>query len=258
VYVSYTPGYLGTEVSPDHVVVYGTGWDYSPYIGDEWIGGPCTYGFGAGFADSWELGFGFGFGAGEWLGTWGHPWWGPYDWGWRHHYDYDHVSLNHVDMYHHWKPGVVHGEHDYRANAWNGRAWSHDWGTHFNPYSSHADNHPRDRRTGAYHGNFPAPVPRSPAAPHPSGQHDLYSGRDGSIYRRNPSGTWEQHTGQSWQHAPAAPRANLEQHALSRNLGQQRFNNFRSFGGGFSHSGGGHVGGGGHAGGGHAGGGSHR
>jgi hypothetical protein len=204
-----------------------------------------------GFADSWGLGFGFGFGAGEWLGTWGHPWWGPYDWGWRHHYDYDHVSLNHVDIYHHWGAGVVHGWHDYGANAWNGRAWSHDWGTHFNPYSSHADSHPGDRRTGAYHGNFPTPVPRSPATPHPSGQHDLYSGRDGSIYRHNPSGTWEQHNGRSWQHAPVAPQTNLGQHALSRNMGQQRFNNFRSFGGGFSHSGGSHAGGGGHAGGSH-------
>src|SRR5882762_4018351 len=26
VYAGYTPGYLGTEVCPDHVVVYGTGW----------------------------------------------------------------------------------------------------------------------------------------------------------------------------------------------------------------------------------------
>jgi len=27
---------------------------------------------------------------------------GPYHWGWRHHFDYDHVSLNHVNIYHHW------------------------------------------------------------------------------------------------------------------------------------------------------------
>src|SRR6266404_895356 len=100
VYVGYTPGYLGTEVCPDHVVVYGTGWYYPPYIGSYWVGWPCTYGFGAGFADNWGIGFGFGFGAGEWLGTWCHPWWGPHGWGWRHHhYDYDHVSLNHVSIY---------------------------------------------------------------------------------------------------------------------------------------------------------------
>jgi len=55
VYVGYTPGYLGTEVCPDNVVVYGTGWYYPPYIGSYWVGGPCTYGFGAGFADSWGV-----------------------------------------------------------------------------------------------------------------------------------------------------------------------------------------------------------
>src|ERR1022692_956919 len=128
VYVGYTPGYLGTEICPDHVVVYGTGWYYPPYIGNYWIGWPCTYGFGVGFADNWEIGFGFGFVAGEWLGTWCHPWWGPCGWGWRHHYDYNHVSLNHVDMYHHWEPGVVHEGHNYGFNAWNGREWSHNWG----------------------------------------------------------------------------------------------------------------------------------
>ena len=61
VYDGYTPGYLGTEVCPDNVVVYGTGYDYPPYIGDSWYGWPCTYGFGAGFADNWGIGYGFGF-----------------------------------------------------------------------------------------------------------------------------------------------------------------------------------------------------
>ena len=33
VYVGYTPGYLGTVVSPYGTVVYGTGYVYSPWIG---------------------------------------------------------------------------------------------------------------------------------------------------------------------------------------------------------------------------------
>jgi hypothetical protein len=45
VYEGYTPGYLGTVVSPDNVVVYGTGYYYPPYIGAYWIGWPYTYGF---------------------------------------------------------------------------------------------------------------------------------------------------------------------------------------------------------------------
>ncbi len=282
VYVGYTPGYLGTEVCPDHVVVYGTGWYYPPYIGSYWLGSPCTYGFGAGFADNWGIGFGFGFGAGEWLGTWWHPWWGPYEWGWRHYFDYDHVSLNHVNIYHHWGPGVAHAEHGYGFNAWNGhgREWSRNWSGHFSPYSSHAFDHAGVAPLGPYHGNFHAQVaesavvprgfeqpnfqahvPPAPVAPRPFTPHNLYGGRDGSVYRQSPSGSWERNTGPAWHPAPAAPRAELQPHAFGRAMGEQRFNNFHSFGGGFSHSpsgfahpgggGGSHVGGGGHVGGGH-------
>ena len=250
VYVGYTPGYLGTEVSPDGVVVYGTGWNYPPYIGNNWIGWPCTYGFGVGFADNWEVGYGFGFGAGIWLGTWCHPWWGPYRWGWHHHFDYLHVSLNHVDIYHHWGPGIVHIDHHYGFNAWNGREWSHHWSTHFNPYSSReVDRSPAERSRG-YEGNFHAHVPAAPLAPQTFNHRNVYSGRDGSVYRFGPSGSWERNSGPAWHPAPQAPRAELQHSAVGRSMGEQRFNNYRSFGGGFSHPaggfGGGHFGGGGH------------
>ena len=248
VYVGYTPGYLGTEVCPDNVVVYGTGWYYPPYIGNYWVGWPCTYGFGVGFADNWGIGFGFGFGAGEWLGTWCHPWWGPYEWGWRHHFDYDHVSLNHIDIYHHWGPGIVHIEHNYGFNAWNGREWSHHWSAHFNPYSSRGFDHGGETRFGGYNGNFHAHVPEAPVASRAVDSHNLYGSRDGSVYRYNPSGSWERNSGSAWHPAPEVPRTELQQHAFGRNMGEQRFNNFRSFGGGFSGPAGGvaHFGGGGH------------
>jgi hypothetical protein len=267
VYVGYTPGYLGTEVCPDHVVVYGTGYYYPPYLGSDWVGWPYTYGVGAGFADDWGIGYGFGFAAGEWLGTWWHPWWGPYEWGWRHHFDYDHVSLNHVNIYHHWEPGVVRAEHNYGFNAWNGQEWSRNWSSHFNPYSSRVLDRVGVAGLGAYHGNFHAHVPQAPIAPRtfdrpnfhaqvPSApvasraldQPNVYGGTDGSVYRYNPSGSLERNTGPAWHPAPAAPRAELQPHAFGRAMGEQRFNNFRSFGGGFSHSAGGfgHAGGGGH------------
>ena len=38
VYVGYTPGYYGTVVSTDGVVVYGTGYYYPPYIGPTGVG----------------------------------------------------------------------------------------------------------------------------------------------------------------------------------------------------------------------------
>ncbi len=47
VYVGYTPGYLGTVVSPDGVVVYGTGYPYTPWVGSVWYPTPATYGAAA-------------------------------------------------------------------------------------------------------------------------------------------------------------------------------------------------------------------
>ncbi len=86
----YTPGYLGTVVDPDGVVVYGTGYWYPPWIGDYWYAGPCTWGFGWGPCwtpwDDWCFDYGFGWGCG--FGAFGwyrchpeRPWWGPYRYG---------------------------------------------------------------------------------------------------------------------------------------------------------------------------------
>jgi hypothetical protein len=53
VYVGYTPGYVGSYVSSDAVVVYGTGWYYRPWIGSVWYSAPVTWGFGFSFARTW-------------------------------------------------------------------------------------------------------------------------------------------------------------------------------------------------------------
>jgi len=82
----------------------------------------------------------------------------------------------------------------------------------------------------------------------------LYGSSDGSVYRQHPSAGWQHNTGSTWQSAPPNQAPALNQHALSHNMGEQRFNNFRSFGGGFSHPAGGFVHSGrgvGHSGGGH-------
>lgn len=73
VYVGYTPGYYGTVVSSNNVVVYGTGWDYPPYIGSYWYGRGYTYGYGAGFAWSTYTGWGVAFGIGYGWSTYYYP-----------------------------------------------------------------------------------------------------------------------------------------------------------------------------------------
>ena len=69
VYVGYTPGYLGTVVTPEGVVVYGTGVVYPAYVGTVWYPPPPTYGYGAGFA--WGATTGFMMGAVAGAAVWG-------------------------------------------------------------------------------------------------------------------------------------------------------------------------------------------
>lgn len=94
VYEGYTPGYLGTEVADDGTVVYGTGYDYTPWVGDDWYGGPATwgYGFDCCWNPWWGWGYDCGFGWGCW--GWGFGWWGlfppfPFFGGFGHHF-HDH------------------------------------------------------------------------------------------------------------------------------------------------------------------------
>jgi hypothetical protein len=47
VFAGYTPGYLGAMVAPGGTVVYGTGYDAKPWIGEAWYPGPATYGVAA-------------------------------------------------------------------------------------------------------------------------------------------------------------------------------------------------------------------
>ena len=76
--VGYTPGYVGSYVSSDDVVVYGTGWAYPAWVGTYWYGPPLTWGWGFSFVSTWWN---------PWWPAWGvawapypcfHPWWGPW------------------------------------------------------------------------------------------------------------------------------------------------------------------------------------
>jgi hypothetical protein len=60
VIVGYTPGYYGTVMSTDGVVVYGTGYYYPAYVGVYWYPYPPTYGWGWGFTVGMYWGFAMG------------------------------------------------------------------------------------------------------------------------------------------------------------------------------------------------------
>jgi hypothetical protein len=75
VYVGYTPGYLGTVVAPEGVVVYGTGYDYDAWVGTVWYAPPETYGVAAQPIYSPAVGYSYGLGlmTPVVVGVWGTP-----------------------------------------------------------------------------------------------------------------------------------------------------------------------------------------
>jgi hypothetical protein len=110
VYEGYTPGYMGTEVGDDGTVVYGTGYDYAPWIGAAWYGPPATWGWGFDdyWSPEWGWGFNYGFGWGWGFGCYPpHPWWG----GWPHgRGTFHHGGGGHGFGGHH---GFGHGGHGF-------------------------------------------------------------------------------------------------------------------------------------------------
>ena len=77
IYTGYTPGYLGTVVEPDGVVVYGTGYAYEPWVGAAYYAPPVTYGVAAvpvyGPATGWTYGYGMGLATAAVVDSWHSP-----------------------------------------------------------------------------------------------------------------------------------------------------------------------------------------
>jgi len=165
VYVGYTPGYHGTCVSHG-VVVYGTGYRYTPWVRTVWYGPPVTYGFGVAVTynpwTGWSYGFGFGWSWGRvtvvtgW--GWGpYPWWGPVGWGYYYPYPYYRppyyrpyyggavVGPNGAvawgpggwagttgNVYHRWGSTTAITRTSGGYNAWTGNRWATQVGTAYN------------------------------------------------------------------------------------------------------------------------------
>src|SRR5262245_51621963 len=161
VYVGYTPGYSGTVLASDGVVVYGTGYNYPPFIGSTlWVPAPYTYGVGAAFswsaAAGWALGFGLGFTAGA-LG----PWWGPVGywgwggaapaWGWG---AYGGAAA--ANYYGHWGNGAYAGTRAAWANPATGNIGAASRGGFYNRATGTTGVGGRGADINAYTGNYAA------------------------------------------------------------------------------------------------------
>jgi len=142
VYVGYTPGYLGTVVTPDGTVVYGTGYDYQPWVGSVYYAPPVTYGVQAQPVYNPEVGWAYGMALGMTTAAMVDSWGGTtyYD---SYYHGYPCCGSASANVYGHW------GD-----TAWSGtRTWySHSSGTVGESASGSYTNY-RTGTTGTYSAN---------------------------------------------------------------------------------------------------------
>jgi hypothetical protein len=195
VYVGYTPGYLGWYPWCG-AVVWGTGWRYPCWYGDHWYPRCATWGVSVGYnawSGGWYAGLsyvwpgGWSLGIGYYAGWgWGGAWWGPCGYRpWHRHDGEDHHPVA-------WGRGFDHGTP-------GGARW-HD-GTIYDSPRNRGRNapgrtvsRPQSRRPGF------APTPAAPRPTRP--RNDVYSDRDGGVWRRGNDGAWHQRDGRTWRPVP--------------------------------------------------------
>ena len=126
VYVGYTPGYLGTVVSPAGTVVYGTGYTYSPWVGSVWFAPPYTYGIAAAPVYNPYVGYTFGFALGLATAAWATPYWGgAWGWGgayyapgyWGGYHGYPCCATASANVYGHWGNTAYSGTRSWYAGG---------------------------------------------------------------------------------------------------------------------------------------------
>jgi hypothetical protein len=230
-YVGYTPGYLGTVVSSDYVVVYGTGYYYSPWIGSVWYAPPLTWGYGCGAFwapwAGWSFGFGFGWYAGYYPYYWyPYPCWGPY-WNCHHYHSYPYHGPG---GYAHTAVNVYH-----RSPARTPVPATRATMASQRPVYGHAYN----SRTGTLTAGERAQVqnvyrdglrPAGRMAPGANNANNVFATRDGRVYIRDGQGR-----SASWHATPAThpgargvPTADLERQYGARSAGERNESAARS------------------------------
>jgi hypothetical protein len=149
--VGYTPGYLGSVVSPYGTVVYGTGYNYAPWVGNVWYAAPYTWGVAAAPIYNPYVGYTFGFAAGLATAAWIHPWYGgayyhPGYWG-----GYGCCATGAANVYGHWGAAAWSGTRSWYAGG--GVAGTRSYGTYSNARTGTAGNYSAGRQYNAWTGN---------------------------------------------------------------------------------------------------------
>jgi hypothetical protein len=199
VYMGYTPGYLNSYIDGS-TVVYGSGYYYPPWDGDEYYPLPWTWGFDMDYSPWFGWGFGlgydfdwfnmdYGYGWSGWCGGW----WGPAiyrpayrSWGARYN-------------------SSRHGGY-YGRNALNNGGKYLNMRYRNNLYANRSGIIPRDY--GESFGNYNNRLF--------SAENAIFSDRHGNVFQRGGQGIWQQRMNRQW-----SPVRN-EQFNMTSNLNRQQ------------------------------------
>ncbi len=157
VYVGYTPGYLGTVVSPYGTVIYGTGYTYAGWIGDVWYPPPYTYGIAAAPVYNPYVGFTWGFAVGLATAAWGWGAWAtPYYYGGAYYHPgywgaYPCCASASANVYGHWGATTYSGTRSWYAGG--GVAGTTASGNYYNSRTGTSGSYNAGKQYNAWTGN---------------------------------------------------------------------------------------------------------
>ena len=213
VYVGYTPGYTHTYIYRV-TVVHGTGFHHNPWHRHHFWPHHSTWGWNVRFNPwtGWSFGmsfsngrFTFGIGFGGWH-SWHHGWWGPAPFSahWRGH---------RRGFYSGWHRGFSHGARaGFRAGARAGYARGNLFTTQNRTGARVRSAQPRPanlNRAASARLNAPQALSRTQG-------NNVFSDRDGNLYRRDTGGNWQQRAEGNWQNLDRADGAQRPAAAQTR------------------------------------------
>ncbi|HQR10388.1 MAG TPA: hypothetical protein PLW68_03580 [Casimicrobiaceae bacterium] len=215
----YTPGYLGTAVSPSGTVVYGTGYSYTSWIGDAWYPAPATYGVAATPVYNTQVGYTYAFAVGLGTPSWTQPYWkgayfSPGYWG-----GYPCCGTAAANVYLRWNAA---GSAKVRSASVNSKGpvqmtaatpGSASRGYDQTPVpASYAGRPGAGGNGGGASAN--APPARTPQWQPYSLPNVYYADSSGQVYRQE-GDTWQRNSGNTWSSAPG-DMSSLNQEAQAR------------------------------------------
>ena len=210
VYVGYTPGYLGTVVAPDGVVVYGTGYDYQPWVGTVYYAPAVTYGVQAQPVYNPEVGAAIGFGMGLTTAAMVDSWGGTTYYN-SYYHGYPCCGSASANVYGHWGNTVTSGTRTWYSES-SGTVGESASGSYTNYRTGTTGTYSANRYVNPYEGTAGRGYERT---------YDTPGGTTGSVSR---SETYNAQTGQttySGDKSATGPGGSSVSHDTSASWGAQ-------------------------------------